>query len=125
MSRLKRSWVQRSRNQDHSIWEHARLRPLAVCPCLERACTGTLIVRIDISGVDGSVTGLDWLADTLVEVPNHDRAAAEAWLEGRVLPRLRALVQHELRDSLLAATFPLPRGGAKGDSSITLPIVFE
>lgn len=32
------------------------------------AFTGTLIARVNISGADGSVTDLSWLADTLVEV---------------------------------------------------------
>ncbi|KXZ56701.1 hypothetical protein GPECTOR_1g631 [Gonium pectorale] len=85
--------------------------------------TGTLIARVTISGADGSVSGVSWLADTLVEVPNHDRAAAEALLEGRVLPRLRALVQNEMRDCLTAITFPTAPAG--GDSVLTLPIVFE
>lgn len=85
--------------------------------------TGTLIARLTISGRDGSVTGLQWLADTLVEVPNHDRAAAEALLDGRVLPRLRALVHHEVRDGLLALAFPPSATGE--DSTLTMPLVFE
>ncbi|GLC35784.1 hypothetical protein PLESTB_000493900 [Pleodorina starrii] len=85
--------------------------------------TGTLIVRVRISGRDGSVSGLEWLADTLVEVPNHDRAAAEALLEGRVLPRLRALVHNEVRDCLTAITFPTVPSGE--DSVLTYPIIFE
>lgn len=64
-----------------------------------------------------------WLADTLVEVPNHDRAAAEALLDGRVLPRLRALVHHEVRDGLLALAFPPSATGE--DSTLTMPLVFE
>ncbi|EFJ42896.1 hypothetical protein VOLCADRAFT_96875 [Volvox carteri f. nagariensis] len=85
--------------------------------------TGTLIVRVRISGRNGSVTSLDWLADTLVEVPNHDRAAAEALLEGRVLPRLRALVHNEVRDCLSMITFPAVPSGE--DSVLTYPIIFE
>ncbi|GIL99393.1 hypothetical protein Vretimale_4564 [Volvox reticuliferus] len=85
--------------------------------------TGTLIVRVHISGRSGSVTDLKWLADTLVEVPNHDRAAAEALLEGRVLPRLRALVHNEVHDCLTAITFPTVPSGE--DSVLTYPIIFE
>lgn len=113
----------------HSFLACAHVAPAhAHAPAGVRA--GTLIARVTVSGVDGSVTGVAWLADTLVEVPNHDRSAAEAWLEGRVLPRLRALVQHEVRDSLLATTFPVPPRGRDGaappaNSFITLPIVFE
>ncbi len=58
-----------------------------------------------------------------MEVPNHDRAAAEALLEGRVLPRLRALVHHEVRDGLLALSFPPSATGE--DSTLTMPLVFE
>ncbi|KAG2442902.1 hypothetical protein HXX76_002978 [Chlamydomonas incerta] len=85
--------------------------------------TGTLIARLNISGADGSVTELSWLADTLVEVPNHDRAAADALLEDRVLPRLRALVHNEVRDCLVGLGFPA--AGAGRDTKLTFPIVFE
>ncbi|GLI68961.1 hypothetical protein VaNZ11_013489 [Volvox africanus] len=85
--------------------------------------TGTLIVRVHISGRSGSVTDLQWLADTLVEVPNHDRAAAEALLEGRVLPRLRALVHNEVHDCMTAIIFPTVPSGE--DSVLTYPIIFE
>ncbi|PNG99733.1 hypothetical protein TSOC_014484, partial [Tetrabaena socialis] len=85
--------------------------------------TGTLVTRVSISGLDGTVTGLVFLADTLVEVPNHDRAAAEALLEGRVLPRLRALVQHEVRECMSAIVFPASATGE--DSTLTLPIILE
>lgn len=80
-------------------------------------------MRARINGSDGSVTNLEWLADTLVEVPNHDRAAAEALLEGRVLPRLRALVHNEVRDCLMAITFPTV--ASREDSVLTYPIIFE
>ncbi|GFR41277.1 hypothetical protein Agub_g1952 [Astrephomene gubernaculifera] len=85
--------------------------------------TGTLIARVQISGRDGSVGDPTWLADTLVEVPNQDRAAAEALLQGQVLPRLRALVQHEVRSCLTGIAFPPVDSGE--DSTLTLPIVIE
>ncbi|KAG2499292.1 hypothetical protein HYH03_002870 [Edaphochlamys debaryana] len=100
------------------------LEPLwAALEAVSGLVSGTLISRVTISGATGAVTDLTWLADTLVEVPNHDRAAAEALLEGRVLPRLRALVQGEVKECLMGLTFPAAESGE--DSHLTLPLVFE
>lgn len=75
-------------------------------------CTGTLTLRIDVRGADGSVSDVTFLADTLVPLPSLDVEPSA----------VRAEIQHVVKDCLAAAVFP---ESASGDSSITLPIVFE
>ena len=87
-----------------------------------RACEGILTVRLHISGKDGSVIGLEWLADTLIALP-----------AGPELPpdQIRAGAQKLIQDVLMGeitsrggrAGFPPSKDGT--DTFITLPIVFD
>jgi len=79
-------------------------------------------VRIQISAADGSVTHLEFLADTLVVRPNQMITDDE----GEPLPAsaARAAVQHAVRDGLGAARFPVV-GKGEADTFITHPFVFE
>ena len=79
-------------------------------------------MRLHISGTDGSVQGLEWLADTLVPLP-----------AGPDLPsdQIRAGIQQVIQEALVGgggsgagrAAFPPSRDGS--DTFITLPIVFD
>lgn len=85
-------------------------------------CEGIITVRLHISGADGSVLGLEWVADTLVPLP-----------AGPDLPpdQIRAAVQKLIQDTLMVeiadgegrAGFPPSKDGS--DTFITLPIVFD
>ena len=84
--------------------------------------SGILTVRLHVSGKDGSIIGLEWLADTLIPLP-----------AGPDLPpdQIRAGAQKLIQDVLLGAItssggrdgFPPSKDGS--DTFITLPIVFE
>ena len=79
---------------------------------------GVLTVRLHVGGKDGTVQGLEWLADTLVPLPAGPDLPAD---------QIRAGIQILIRDALLADSksgrFPLSKDGE--DTFITLPIVFE
>lgn len=81
---------------------------------------GTLTVRIHISGADGRVTDVEFLADTLIVRPGQLITDDD----GDPLPSsaARAAVQHVIRDRLMAAQFPPCDGG---DTRVTYPFVFE
>jgi hypothetical protein len=81
---------------------------------------GTLAVRVTVSGADGGVSGVDFLADTLVVRPGQ----AITNDDGEPLPdwAARAAVQAAVRDGLAAASFPPCEAG---DTCITYPFVFE
>ena len=82
--------------------------------------TGILTVRLQVSGSDGSVLGLEWLADTLVPLPAGPELPAD---------QIRAGVQKLVQETLLGesgsgrAGFPPSKDGT--DTFITLPIVFD
>lgn len=84
------------------------------------AVLGTLAVRLRVSGADGSVSSVEFLADTLVVRPGQ----AITDDDGEPLPAsaARAAVQHAVRDCLEAAEFPACEAG---DTLITYPFVFE
>lgn len=75
---------------------------------------GTLTLRLTVSGSDGSVTDVQFLADTLVPLPGEDPPSA-----------VRAAVQHATRDFLSEAQFPVAAAGGSADTCITLPIIFD
>lgn len=81
---------------------------------------GTLSTRITVSGQTGSVTDVQFLADTLVAPPT----AAEGPLGGGLLDAstVRGAVQHTVVEHLKAAEFPQSE---EGDTLITLPLVFD
>lgn len=89
-------------------------------PQLLPAVLGTLTVRLQISGADGSVTALEFLADTLVVRPGQLITDDD----GEPLPAsaARAAVQHAIHDGLMAAQFPQCEGG---DTWVTYPFLFE
>ncbi|MEW5302461.1 MAG: hypothetical protein WDW36_005243 [Sanguina aurantia] len=78
------------------------------------SATGVLTVRMEVSGATGAVTAVKFLADTLMAVPTDGEIYQPT--------ATRAAIQHLVSDTLIAARFPKTRGG---DSSITLPIVFD
>lgn len=84
------------------------------------AVLGTLTVRATVSGADGRVSGVEFLADTLVVRPGQLITDDE----GDPLPdsAARAAVQHCIKDGLEAAEFPACE---VGDTFITYPFVFE
>lgn len=69
-------------------------------------------MRLNVSGADGSVKGLEWLADTLIELPSPGAAPG----------CVRAAIQHIIYEQLLQAVFPTPaiNGGssAEGGGSV-------
>lgn len=72
--------------------------------------SGTVTVRLTISGQDGRVTQLDWLTDTLIPVP------------GEVDPTdARDAILSAIVEYLVGATFPVC---ANGNTEITLPFIF-
>ncbi len=79
---------------------------------------GVLTVRLQVSGADGSVVRLEWLADTLVPLPAGPDLPAD---------QIRAGIQQVLADALTGETertgFPPSQDGS--DTFITLPIVFD
>lgn len=81
---------------------------------------GTITMRLSVSGETGSVTNVEFLADTLVALPAAaaDLGLGKGLLDGKTI---RGAVQHTIRDHLLEARFPLC---AEGDTTITLPLVF-
>lgn len=86
---------------DGLLAELAELPPVA----------GTLTARLSVSGADGSVGDVKFLADTLVPLAGGGANA-------------RAAAQHAARDFLLSADFPpAPDGG--GDSTVTVPLIFQ
>lgn len=89
-------------------------------PQLLPAVLGTLTVRLTVSGGDGSVSDIQFLADTLIVRPGQLITDDE----GEPLPpsAARAAVQHAVRDGLAAAEFPVCEAG---DTYITYPFVFE
>lgn len=82
---------------------------------------GTLSLRFKVSGSDGSVSDVEFLADTLVVLP-------QGWTgqgygeEGLSAAGVRAAVQHTAKEHMLDASFPTCK---EGDTLITLPLVFE
>ena len=84
---------------------------------------GTLSVRIVVSGLDGSVKDVEFLADALVVLP-------QGWTgdgygeEGLSEQQVRALVHQTVRLGLMQGEFPVA-GEEEGDTRITLPLVFE
>jgi hypothetical protein len=86
---------------------------------------GTLTVRITVRAADGRVSGVEFLADTLVVRPGQPICDDD----GDPLPSsaARAAVQHAVRDGLMAAQFPAAAatGGPGEDTRITYPFVFE
>jgi hypothetical protein len=83
---------------------------------------GTLAVRLQISGADGLVSHIGFLADTLVVRPGQPITDDN----GDPLPdpdsAARAAVHHAIYDGLTAAQFPPCEGG---DTFVTYPFVFE
>lgn len=75
-------------------------------------------MRLHVSGADGAVMGLEWLADTLIPLPAGPDLPAD---------QIRAGIQVLIRDALLArgksGRFPPSNTGE--DTYITLPIVFD
>eukprot|EP00798_Chlamydomonas_sp_ICE-L_P002375 gene2375-8682_t len=77
--------------------------------------TGTLSVRLNVSGENGAVTEVRWLADTLIPIPGS----------GLTQEAVRAGIQHTIQEVMLQLTFPTPSAVGGGDTLITLPVVFE
>lgn len=73
--------------------------------------SGTLNLRIHVGGEDGAVQRIDFLADTLIARPSDLSA-----------PEVRAYIQHLVHDTLIEMEFPPCDAG---DSSITLPLLFD
>jgi hypothetical protein len=84
---------------------------------------GTLSVRLVVSGLDGSVNDVVFLADTLVVLPQG--WTGEGYGEDSLNEQqVRASVHHAVREYLMQGEFPVA-GEEEGDTLITLPLVFE
>ncbi|GAQ82551.1 hypothetical protein KFL_001150120 [Klebsormidium nitens] len=90
---------------------NAALEPLFEEVATFSPSTGTTTVRLTISGSTGAVTDLEWLTDTLIEVPGGDEPGA-----------VRDQVQRTIVRHLGGATFPT---SDKGDTYLTMPFVFD
>lgn len=75
--------------------------------------TGTLAVRLNISGETGEVMEVSSLTDTLIPVPGQGYENPED---------IRHEVQDCVQQFLMAAVFPTSK---LGDSSITIPLLFD
>jgi hypothetical protein len=84
------------------------LKELAALP----AVAGVLTLRLHVNGGDGVVSGVEFLADTLVPLPGAEEHQST-----------RADIQYLVQQQLLGAQFPAARNGQ--DTFITLPLVFE
>jgi len=75
--------------------------------------TGTLAVRLNVSGETGRVTGISSLTDTLIPLPGQGYDDPED---------VRLEIQDCVQQFLMSPTFP---PSSAGDTQITIPLVFE
>ncbi len=64
-------------------------------------CSGTVVVRMKVSGATGAVEALEWLTDTLVPLPAAEYSAEDA----------RGEVFAAIQGGLGGARFPTCEGG--------------